>query len=326
MTKLRLLIVVLVLSLLPVITAAEITGPPGSQDIRALFMGSDIVCQAHVAKVGIQTATVLVDRAYKGNIPAFRLLNVRVSSTLIPEWRSSKTILLFLLKNADGSYQPVGGAANVFQTSGTLLYPKQEDGLAQLEHDVAGGLTGADQDKNQLTILLGLSTIDGFTESRVAEISLKEPFTLRLRALAVLMTTNKTQYFEQTLQLLTNATSSVSSIDGQIIAGRVYNADAGVPTRVFDEFVLLPFPAVQLSALEVVRKRRSTESLPALMAVLTSSSSLVLKYIAIAALSEALPDVDNKAPSMREFNQNPNVYLEVWEKWWREKGSKLYTR
>lgn len=328
--------------LLPRVLLADVLPIPGSQRVAPVFEGSDLVCYCAVESLRI-TEERTVERGGKPLIQRRVIAAVRIKDSYnrdiqtgakvfvafedeiprtgsLPTLSGVETALMFLKRSSAPLYEFADRSLGVTPFA-SLPIQQGPLGLSKLQAALAGALqqTNSTDQINAMRLLEGfdelnpesLAAVKGLESSGDAEIAFSSIAVLLKAKVAGTAQALRTYLKTHSITRLPFALLSVSD---ELAAGT--NID---DLSALGELTASDILSIKLGAMAGVRRIRSSQSAPALVARLDDPNADV-RFLAVITLSEIFEKGGDYAPDMRAFAQNPDLYTTKWKTWWTQEG------
>ncbi len=321
---------------------AEISPVPGTQHVVPVFDLSDLVCSGFVSKTEVldeQTihpapkkllrrrmiATVEVRDSFKdkymagsGPIRVEYETESPVTRASIPSVQHSETAILFLTRKSDTYVfsDPFLGAIP-FSVAPKAL---RGDGLAKLESALVGVLKDSTKDDriNAMRLLEGMPDVQPDTIASIALLAESPDPEVAFTAIAVLLhnkVPNSVDILEKYLggykgDAVPFAVANIGSELRQIQDGNALNALQALSGS--------RYLSIKFGAMDALRSMKDPRSASTWIQRMRDSNGTI-QYIAIISLAETFGMPEAYAPSMQQFEQNPEKYKDIWQAWWDQR-------
>jgi hypothetical protein len=323
---------------------------PGSEDIRPLFVASDVVCLGRVESISnagtvrrsfgstyvpVQTkiATFVVERYYKSG-DGSSSIQLRFYEPL-PTGETASAALPFLtLENKEHALVFLKRTGDVLEfvdpwfsklPMSPYLAREARQGLDMLEADLEAGLDDPQPQsvRNNLEILGGMKKLE--QTSKIRQLAMNPDLETKAAAVLALQRVGDYSQLKQCLEMM-----SLSGVPPTIMEMRRLMASTfesvddrkAVPTLL--RFADSPDSTVRASVMKALRKLNDPRSVPTIVKRL-EDPDFFIRYDAVFTLATIEGRQNPEwAPGLGEYKVHESKYIAQWKKWWTEEGSAKY--
>jgi HEAT repeats len=339
----------LLCALFPLAASCDVMPIPGTEKIAPAFEASDIACNCEVRRLetyeypiqiegrpGIHRQTIAEVEAkqlFKPDVEPRNPIRVVYEMDLQMGMRvggsqiglsNNETALMFLKMQSNGDY---GFAEPLLGATALKFFPvvTGQPGLATLQKALAAALQSSDR----RDIIQALQLLQGMNNLSPEILAATLPFEkssdpeIAIPAVGVQLTTKTPQSAENLAAFLERYHSDAPPISLISLGSMLLEFDNPDSLPILEKLANNETLSVRYGAMDAIRKFKSLDSVPFLIKQLDDSNSNV-QYVALISLAEILKFGGEYSPGMGPFDADPQRYLSVWKKWWRNIGKARY--
>jgi hypothetical protein len=281
------------------------------------------------------SSSVHVEKVYKGKSASS--IEIQFDIGVLPSTPNpgpalfrGERALLFLQRGEEGAYRFVQSPGGRLNAQGLSFAGSSigQDGLEQdLNRSLSGGKVGRE---SALDILLEYRGLSNNTELTLRRLGTDSDSNTAAKALSILMTTGRPEYFETLSHFLSANGGNVAGREQLMLSGRLREFGNHANPLTISAISGLPLTAIQSAALDVLSEMRSPATVEAVVRLLDDPNPEV-QYQSLYVLMKILDEPGKKrgpeySPTPAEFAGNRAYYTGLWKQWWVADGKARFSR